>query len=925
MQTTQNLPRSIKISGARQNNLKNLSLELPLESFVCITGPSGSGKSSLAFDTLYAEGYRRYVESLSTYARQFFERLPKPDVDAIENICPSIALQQTNPVRNSRSTVGTQTELYDYLRLMFAKAGQTHCPKCDRPVKSDTPQSAAETLIASLGTEADRGLVGFLMPEAASVDDLIQRGLLRRLKSLKEPEVLDLETERGGILKAKTPVIFDRLSLSGKDKYRLIESLEGSFRLGGGEAFVHLLTAQKVYKFSSRFVCTNCEVAAPKPSPLLFSFNSPLGACENCKGFGNILDYDESLVIPNPRLSLQRGAIEPFTKPMMKNHQKKLFEFAKDKGISLSQSWSDLFENDRKLLWKGEGKYRGIIGAFKKLEDKKYKLHVRVFLRRYQSTFLCKICHGSRLRAEALLIRIKSKTIFDLCQMSLSDLENWFQDASWSPTEKAILKEILRQISGRLAFLNRMGLGYLSLSRLSKTLSGGESQRINLANQLGSELSGTLYVLDEPSIGLHASDRDRLILSLKELVAKNNTVVVVEHDLDTIREADEVLELGPKSGRDGGQIVFQGRQSQFRNSSTLTADFLSGARSIPLPKLRRKSADHWLSLQGCSENNLKNISMKIPLGRFVGVCGVSGSGKSTLIHHTLHNALARIFHQSTEPIGRFKKLFGSERIRGIVLLDQSPAARSMRSVPLTMIGAYDEVRALYSRAAKSKGLAYEPKDFSFNVAGGRCETCQGAGLVETEMYFLEDLHLICDDCQGKRFKKEILDITYRGKTLDEIFQMTATEAKTFFVEGKGLSDRFEMLERVGLGYLQLGQSSHTLSGGESQRMKIASELMDKRKKGFLYILDEPTTGLHVSEIELLIRLLQDLVTAGNTVLVIEHNLDILKSVDWLIELGPGAGAAGGEIVSEGTPEQVAKGESPTAKFMKMALKSAVAA
>jgi len=912
-------PSTIKITGARQNNLKNLTFEIPLEKMVSITGPSGSGKSSLAFDTLYAEGYRRYVESLSTYARQFFERIPKPEVDSIENIAPSIALQQTNPVRNSRSTVGTQTEVYDYLRLLFAKLGQTHCPKCEKPIRAETPQSAADLILSDLGEKTDRGFVGFLLPAATPADQLLERGFVRRLKSLNDAEVIELENDRGKTLKEKTPVIFDRLIISLGEKHRLIEALEGSFRLGEGFAFVSLLSSQKTQKFSSRFECAACDVSVSKPQPLLFSFNSPLGACDGCKGFGNILDYDKELIIPNTRLSLQRGAVEPFTKPMMKAAQKKLFDFARAEGISLSDPWQELAAEEQRALFYGKGKFKGIRGAFVRLEEKKYKLHVRVFLRRYQGSFLCQSCKGARLKPDALNVKIKGKTIADVCELALKDLESWFSKLSWSAGERLVNREILRQISGRLSFLNRMGLSYLTLSRLSRTLSGGESQRINLANQLGAELSGTLYVLDEPSIGLHPVDRDRLIQSLKELVQMGNSVLVVEHDLETIQASDWVIELGPQSGEAGGELVFQGSMDSFRKSPTLTAQYLRAEKFIALPKVYRTKAEDWLTLQGCSQNNLKNVNLKIPLQRFVGVSGVSGSGKSTLIHQTLYQAMARLFHQSTDPIGRFQKLFGSERVRGAIMLDQSPIARSGRSIPMTIIGAFDEVRSIFAKTAKSQGRALEPKHFSFNVPGGRCETCAGEGVVTTEMYFLDDVTLPCEDCDGKRYKKDVLDVFYRSKNIHDVFNLTVSEAKKFFSDNNSLVERMDTLERVGLGYLKLGQNSHGLSGGESQRLRIASELMDRRKKGFLYIFDEPTTGLHISEVRLLIDLLQSLVNSGNTVIVIEHNLDVLKSVDWLIELGPGAGAEGGRIVAEGPPEEIAKTEAATASFLRSAM------
>jgi excinuclease ABC subunit A len=910
---------SIKLVGVRQNNLKNLSLELPLEEFVCITGPSGSGKSSLAFDTLYAEGYRRYVESLSTYARQFFERIPKPDVDLVENISPAIALQQKNTVRNSRSTVGTSTEIYDYLRLLFSKLGKTYCPSCGKEIKADTPTSAADSLLVELGEKSDRAYVGFLLKQDTKADALIERGFIRRLQSAATPNPIELEAERGKNIKANSLIVLDRLVLSNIDRHRLIESLEGSFREGTGEAFVFLVEQKKLKRFSSEFRCASCDVTVAKPTPLLFSFNSPLGACPHCKGFGNTLEYDEKLLVPNPRRSLERGAVDPFTKPIMKRGQKRLLEFAQKKKIPTDVPWQDLTEAHVKLLLRGEGSYKGIVGHFVAAEKKKYKLYVRVFLRRYQTAFICTSCQGARLRADALNVRVKDKTISDLVQMPIDQLEAWFTSVTWSAAEKMIAKEALRQIQSRTHFLNRMGLGYLNLHRLAKTLSGGETQRINLANQLGAELSGTLYVLDEPSVGLHPTDRDRLIASLKDLIAMGNSVVVVEHDLETIQSADSVLELGPESGRNGGHIVFHGNREEFLKAQTLTAKYVRGDLKIDIPKERRIASTIWLSIQGATENNLRNVNLKVPLGRVVGVAGVSGSGKTTLIHQTLYNALARLFYQSTEPIGRFKKLLGADRVKGISLLDQSPIGKSSRSIPLTIIGAYDEVRSLFSSTPKAKQAGFAARDFSFNLPGGRCETCQGEGVVKTEMYFLDDLLLTCEVCDGRRFKKEVLDVRIRGKNLDDVFKMTVREAREFFHDNKSISDRMTRLEQVGLGYIQLGQSSHTLSGGESQRLKIASELMDRRKSQILYILDEPTTGLHVSEVGLLLKVLHDLVAQGNTVIVIEHNLDVLKSCDWLIELGPGAGEGGGQIVAEGTPEAVAKTKTKTAMFLKKSL------
>lgn len=907
----------IKIVAARQNNLKNISLNIPLERFVCITGPSGSGKSSLAFDTLYAEGHRRFVESLSTYARQFFEKIPRPDLDSLENICPSLALQQINPVKNSRSTVGTHTEIYDYLRVLFEKIADAECPQGHGPILSDSPQSAADQVLATLSADSSlRAFVGFYLKEKTSHQSLVELGFLRKLESEKNPELVELDEQIDETAKAKAMIVVDRLVIDRDQRHRLIEALETAFRQGSEQAFVYLLEKQKMLRFQSESKCNQCDAVAPKKSPLLFSFNSPVGACETCKGFGNVLVYDQSLIIPKTRLSIERGAIEPFTKKIMQREKKKLMDFLKAEKIDLTTAFMELSDAEKKAIWEGKGKYKGVLGSFKAFERKKYKLHVRVFLRRYQSSLSCKTCGGSRLKPEALWFKIGGKNLYDLTLMPIGKLEAWIVKAKLSPTKKEIAKEILRQIGSRLHFLNRMGLDYLNLHRLTRSLSGGEMQRINLANQLGAELSGSLYILDEPSIGLHVKDRDRLLASLEELVDRGNSVVVVEHDLDTMLRADQIIEMGPGSGHEGGQVLFQGGQKEFRKASTLTADYLTGRRSIAIPQKRRSNFKDWVRIQGASENNLKNLEFRFPLKCLVGISGVSGSGKTTLIQHTLYRALARLFHQSPEPMGRFKKIFGIDRLKGVSLLDQSSLGRSSRSIPLSVIGAYDEVRQIFAQLPESKNRGYTAGTFSFNVSGGRCETCKGEGSVKTEMYFLDDLYLTCEDCNGTRFKKSVLEIRHRSKSIYDILQMTVTEARSFFAQSKTLSLKFGLLEQVGLGYLRLGQSSDSLSGGEKQRLKIATEISNVRKKDFLYILDEPTTGLHISEIEKLVSLLQSLVHSGNTVIVIEHNLDLLKCVDWLVDLGPEGGEGGGEIMGAGSPEEIAELSSPTGLALK---------
>ncbi|HEX2441244.1 MAG TPA: excinuclease ABC subunit UvrA [Methylomirabilota bacterium] len=909
-------PSGLRIEGARQNNLKNLSLEIPHDRLTVVTGVSGSGKSSLAFDTLFAEGQWRYIESLSTYARMFLDRVDRPDVDRIEHIRPAVALEQKNPVRTARSTVGTATEVYDYLRLLFAKIGRVHCPQCGAAAASHSPESIADTV---LGEHAGaRALITFPLPVPSGQSPaelwtaLTRRGFAR---VLLDGVVHDLTAPPPAALDGALAVVLDRLVLTTTQRSRLVGSLESALREGGGQVAVELVEGGRRV-FAEAFRCGECGTALERPQPLLFSFNHPLGACGECKGFGNVLKYDEALVVPDRTLSLAGGAVEPWTHPSGKWYQKELLKAVKRAGLDPTRPWEEMDDAGRAFVYEGQGTFPGINGFFEEIESYRYKLHVRVFLSRYRSQSRCPVCQGTRLKPPALAVKVAGLTIAGFTALTIEEAAAVLADLKLTAWEAAVGREILRQLGAKLTFLLRVGLGYLTLARQTRSLSGGEAQRINLANQLGSQLVGTLYVLDEPSIGLHARDTMRLADLCHELASAGNTVVVVEHDRGFIESADHVVELGPGSGERGGEIVFAGPQEEFRKSTrSLTARYLSGRETIPVPAVRRLGRRQ-LTLTGAREHNLKDVTLRVPLGTLTVVSGVSGSGKSTLIHDTLYRAAARAFKTELLVPGAYDALLGLEYLKGVRLIDQEPIGRTPRSNPVTYVKAFDEIRKLYAALPRAQALGLGAGAFSFNVPGGRCESCQGDGFQKLEMYFFEDVYVSCQECEGRRYRPEVLGIKIRGRSIGDVLRMTVDEAVDFFAAQTTLARRLRVMQDVGLGYLRLGQPATTLSGGEAQRLKIAAELGGRATGDVLYVLDEPTTGLHLDDVKKLLGVLERLVEAGNTVLVVEHHLDVIKSADHVIDLGPEGGEAGGEIVAEGPPEAIVQTPgSYTGKFL----------
>ena len=917
-------PPWLRIEGARQNNLKNVSVSIPHDKVTVITGVSGSGKSSLAFDTLFAEGQWRYIESLSTYARMFLERLDRPDVDRIEHIRPAVALEQKNPVRTARSTVGTATEIHDYLRLLFAKIGRVHCPACGVEARSDSAEQVADALLRD--HHGARALICFPLPRSAAKDPvalfpaLLRRGFAR----VKAGEtILDLAdaADRPATLPAGfdvtgLQVVLDRVVIGPDARRRITDSLETALAEGDGVALVDVVGGAPI-TVSREFRCPQCGIALTRPRPLLFSFNHPLGACPECKGFGNILRYDEARVVPDQTRSLADGAVEVWSHPSSRWYQKQLMKAAKKRGVDTVLPYAELSTEDKKWIDEGGDGLTGIQGFFEEVESYRYKLHVRVFLSRYRSPFPCPRCHGARLRPEALAVRVAGATIVELSNKTVDELGSFLDALPLTGAEATIARDVLAHLRAKLGFLLRVGLGYLALERQARTLSGGEAQRINLANQLGAQLVGTLYVLDEPSIGLHARDTARLAELCRELAAIGNTVVIVEHDRSFIESADYLVEMGPGSGERGGAVVFAGDQAAFlEDPRSLTARYLSGRDTIAVP-LSRREGRRALVLRGARAHNLKNVTVRIPLNTLTCVTGVSGSGKSTLVHDTLYRAIARHFKVEFQPPGAHDELRGLEHLRGVRLIDQEPIGRTPRSNPVTYVKAFDEIRKLFAGLSRAKTLGLGPGSFSFNVPGGRCETCQGDGVQKLEMYFVEDVYATCQTCEGKRYRPEVLQVTYKARNISQVLGQTVDEALSFFATEAALVRRLKLLQEVGLGYLRLGQPATTLSGGEAQRLKIAAELSARSTTDHLYLLDEPTTGLHLDDVKKLLAVLNRLVDAGNTVLVVEHHLDVIKTADWIVDLGPEGGEAGGEVVAKGTPVQLAQIDgSYTGKFLR---------
>jgi excinuclease ABC subunit A len=895
------------VEGARQNNLKNISLHLPHNQVTAITGLSGSGKSSLAFDTLFAEGQWRYVESLSTYARMFLDKVARPDVDRILNVRPAIAIEQKNQVRTARSTVGTATEIADLLRLLFAKIGRPICPDCHEEARAFYPDTVASDLLARFPDARAMVLFPLQPPSAKSQPAVVQSLLTRGFTRVRlGDETLDLHDVKLPPFhrQPSVSVVIDRLVIRDDNRSRLCEAVETAFREGDGRCAVEIMSHGS-QTYHSGFRCQRCGRAFEPLRPVLFSFNHPLGACPECKGFGNVLRYDPALVIPDQNKSLVQGAIEPWSKPGTDWWQKQMLLAMKRKGIDLTVSYRLLGQDTQRLLWEGDKSFDGINDFFEYLEGKRYKLHVRVLLSRYRTPFDCPSCHGSRLKPDARFVKVAGIDIQQLTEMTIEGAMGWLTSLALRPYEYSVAADLLGQLKAKLGFLLRVGLGYLTLGRQTKTLSGGEAQRVSLANQLGARLVGTLYVLDEPTIGLHPRDTELLAGILKDLAAAGNTVVVVEHDRQMIEAADYIVELGPESGEKGGEVICAAPTKEFvHDRRAITARYLRGEEQIPMPRARRSGTGKLLVIAGAGEHNLKDLVVRFPLGMLICITGVSGSGKSTLVEDTLYAALARAFRVENMPLGRFKAIKGIEHLKGVRLIDQQPIGRTPRSNPITYLKAFDEIRQLFAGERDALRRGFSPGHFSFNAEGGRCERCQGAGVEKLEMYFFEDIYAPCERCVGQRFKPEVLAIRYRGKSISEVLNMTVDEARAFFSGTPRLQERLHLLSSIGLGYLRLGQSATTLSGGEAQRLKIAAELKDAGAKDLLYIMDEPTTGLHMDDVKKLLAVVQKLVNAGNTLVVVEHNLDMIKSADWVIDLGPEGGDAGGQIVAEGRPEQV---------------------
>ncbi|MDR1196321.1 MAG: excinuclease ABC subunit UvrA [Endomicrobium sp.] len=933
----------IKIRGARQHNLKNIDLDIPRNKLVVITGLSGSGKSSLAFDTIYAEGQRRYVESLSAYARQFLELMEKPDVDIIEGLSPAISIEQRNPSHNPRSTVGTVTEIYDYLRLLFARVGVPHCPKCSRKIQPQSSQQIIDEIMKLPEGNMAHILSPLIKGRTGTYEELFARlakaGYTRvradgKVYSLDEKIVLDRYK------KHTIEIVVDRIKLDGYPRLRIADSVEVALKESKGMAVV--LSVNKDGKietetvFSEHYACAECGISIPEIEPRLFSFNTPFGACPECGGLGNKIEIDENLIVPDKTRSLQQGAVIAWAEPVTtrtnrwKNswggyYWELLSSVAKANKIPLNKPWKELTREQQEIILYGyDGEFEGVIGNMQRRYSETESDFVREeIFNKYMGKKICPACKGKRLKKEALAVLIDDKSIADITGMSVEKALAFFGKIKFVKKDEIISKSILKEIRARLLFLDNVGLGYLNLDRESGTLSGGEGQRIHLATQIGSGLTGVLYVLDEPSIGLHQRDNNKLLETLFKLRDLGNTLIVVEHDEDTMRMADHVIDLGPGAGVHGGAIVAEGNVKEIMKSpKSLTGQYLKGELEIPVPQKRKQPIDNkWLVVEGAEQFNLKKIDVHIPLGLFVCVTGVSGSGKSTLVHELIYKSLAHKIYGAKDKPGKFADMRGLENVDKVVIVDQSPIGRTPRSNPVTYTGAFSIIRDLFAQMPQAKARGYMPGRFSFNVKGGRCENCQGDGTLKIEMQFLPDIYVKCDVCGGRRFNEETLQIRYKGKNIDEVLNMTVEESVKFFENIPQLKRILSTLDDVGLGYMRIGQQATTLSGGEAQRVKLASELSKRATGRTLYILDEPTTGLHFADVGKLLEVLQRLSHAGNTVLVIEHNLDVIKTADWIIDLGPEGGERGGKVIAEGTPEEISKNtKSFTGHYLKEYLK-----
>lgn len=934
------MDKYIRIRGARQHNLKNINLDIPRDKMVVITGLSGSGKSSLAFDTIYAEGQRRYMESLSSYARQFLGQMDKPDVDYIEGLSPAISIDQKTTSRNPRSTVGTVTEIYDYLRLLFARVGHPHCPRCGKPVNQQSLDQMLDQLLALpertkllIMAQAVRGKKG----EHKKLLDHIRKEGYTRLRIDGEIRDAGEEIQLEKNKKHTIEVVIDRLIIRPEIRPRMAESMEVALKMGQGVAYVQIVDGEQLM-FSQNFACEDCGISLPEITPRMFSFNSPFGACPVCSGLGSQMEMDLELVLPDKAKSLAEGAIAPMSTNVKGYYMRQMDALVQKYGCTLDTPWQEMPAKLQQKLLYGTGEeilefgYENMFGQYKihripfegvmNILNRRYRESesdtMREEYENYMSVNLCPECHGARLKPEVLAVTIGGKNIQQVTDMPVAQCQEFFQQVEFSDRERTIGQQVLKEINARLGFLAKVGLEYLTLSRAAGTLSGGEAQRIRLATQIGSGLVGVLYILDEPSIGLHQRDNNKLLEALKNLRNMGNTLLVVEHDEDTMRVADHIVDIGPGAGSQGGYVVAQGTAEEIMAvPESVTGQYLSHEKIIPVPEKRRQGNGNFLEILGAEENNLKNVHLKLPLGVFTVITGVSGSGKSTLINEILYKAVASKLYRIKGRPGKFKKLLGMENVDKVIDIDQSPIGRTPRSNPATYTGVFDLIRTLFSQCSEAKMRGYKPGRFSFNIKGGRCETCKGDGIIKIEMHFLSDVYVPCEVCGGARYNQETLEVKYKGKSIADVLDMTIEEAVEFFKNVPRIANKLQVLQDVGLGYVKLGQSATTLSGGEAQRVKLATELSRRSTGRTLYILDEPTTGLHTADIHKLLEILQRLVDGGDSVVVIEHNLDVIKSADYIVDLGPEGGDKGGTIVAQGTPEEIVKVKaSYTGKFLK---------